>query len=164
WLHSELQVGAWKANLHAGSADAGLYTRASVALNALLALGRDETMYFIATHDDAGQPLRSQCSYLVSGLPPPARWWSITAYAEDMFLFDAPSRRYSVNGSSAILDAQGRFSLSTGPQAPAEGAWLETPGARPLVLTLRLYNPLAALQAAPETLPAPRIRAVRGCT
>ena len=60
WMNSSVTVGAWKANLRAGSPDADMYTRAAVALNALLALGRDETMYFIATHDDNGAALRAR--------------------------------------------------------------------------------------------------------
>ena len=85
-----IRVGAWQANTRAGSTDADMYTRAGIAVNALLALGRAETMYFVAITDDAGNPLRSRCAYRISGAPPKARWWSITAYADDMFLFDAP--------------------------------------------------------------------------
>ena len=35
-----------------------------------------------------------------------------------MFLFDAPNRRYSLNGSNAHLDAAGMFRLDTSPVAP----------------------------------------------
>ena len=52
WLNPSVKVGAWSSNLQAGSQDAGMYTRATIAVNALLALGRDETMYFVATRDD----------------------------------------------------------------------------------------------------------------
>ena len=164
WMSTTVSVGAWRANLRAGSPDADMYTRASIALNALLALGRDETMYFIATQDDAGQPLRSNCSYRAEGVPPAARWWSVTAYADDLFLFDAPNRHYSLNGSTAVLDAQGKFAFTTGPQPPQGDAfWLPTPGNRGLLLTLRLYNPEPGLQAAPATLAPPTIRRVGAC-
>ena len=33
WLNPSAQVGAWRVNLHAGSVDADMYTRASVAVN-----------------------------------------------------------------------------------------------------------------------------------
>ena len=78
WAGSVVKVGPWTGSTLAGSTDADMYTRAKVALDSLLALGRDETMYYMARHDDVGQPLRSACSYRVEGLPPPARWWSIT--------------------------------------------------------------------------------------
>lgn len=163
WMSTTVNVGAWKANLRAGSPDADMYTRASIALNALLALGRDETMYFVATQDDAGQPLKSHCSYRVEGVPPAARWWSITAYADDLFLFDAPNKHYSLNGSTAVLDAQGKFALTTGPEQQGDTFWLPTPGKRGLLLALRLYNPEPGLQAAPASLVPPTIKATGGC-
>lgn len=163
WLNTTLQVGSWRSNLLAGSPDADMYTRASVAVNALLALGRDETMYFIAATDEAGQPLRSACSYRIEGVPPKARWWSITAYADDMFLFDAPNKHYSLNGSTAKLDSQGRFSFTTGPSPIDNMYWLPTPGARGMVLTLRLYNPEPTLQASPASLVAPSIKRLGDC-
>jgi len=141
----------------------GLYPRAPIAFDALLALGRDETMYFVATRDEAGHPLRSQCNYRITGVPPQARWWSVTAYADDLFLFDAPNGHYSLNGSTAKLDAAGAFSLSTGPTEQAGLYWLPTPGNRGLILTLRLYNPAPALQAAPQSLVAPAVQQIGDC-
>lgn len=163
WMNASVTVGAWKTNLQAGSVDADMYTRASVAINALLALGRDETMYFVAIQDDKGQGLQSRCSYRIEGLPPQARWWSITAYAKDLFLFDAPNRQYSLSGSTAKLDEQGRFQLSTGPTPLPDTYWLPTPGDTSVILTLRLYNPSPQLQAAPGSLQAPSIRQVGLC-
>lgn len=164
WMSTTVSVGAWKANMRAGSPDADMYTRASIALNALLALGRDETMYFIAAQDSDGKPLRSQCTYLIEGTPPQARWWSITAYADDLFLFDAPNRHYSLNGSTAVLNAQGQFVMTTGPAPQGDTFWLPTPGNRGVLLTLRLYNPEPGLQAAPASLVPPTIRSVGACT
>jgi hypothetical protein len=163
WMITTLQVGAWESYLMAGSQDADMYTRAAVAVNALLALGRDETMYFVATRDEDGRLLRSACSYRVEGLPPKARWWSITAYADDMYLFDAPNKHYSLNGSTAQLDALGRFSLVTGPAEAKNTFWLPTPGQRGLVLTLRLYNPEPELQASPASLIPPSIQRLGDC-
>jgi len=173
WLAQSVQVGPWTGSTLAGSTDAGMYTRGRVALDGLLALGRDETMYFVARTDSAGQPLLARCHYAITGTPPPARWWSITAYADDMFLFDAPNRRYSLNGSNAHLDAAGMFRLDTSPVAPTTtdgqtlAAWLPTPsghGNGGLVLTLRLYNPQSVLQAAPGNLAGPRIERQGACT
>lgn len=158
-------AGPWRVSLLAGSAEADALTRARIAIGGLLALNRSETMYFVATQDSAGQPLRSRCRYRVEGVPPAARWWSVTAYADDYLLFADDARRYSVNGATTRLDAQGRFALRTGPQAPAapDLAWLPTSGDRGLVLTLRVYNPAPALQAAPSSLVAPLIEAEGAC-
>lgn len=158
-------AGPWRASLLAGSAEADLYTRARVAVGGLLALNRSETMYYVAGTDSLGQPLRSRCRYHVSGTPPKARWWSVTAYADDHFLFEDTLHRYSINGTTAVLDAAGRFAVETGSTPPPAAGlpWLPTPGDRGLVLTLRIYNPDPALQAAPGTLVPPRIERVGGC-
>lgn len=163
-------AGPWRVSLLAGSADADLYTRARVAIGGLLALNRQETMYYLASTDSAGAPLRSRCTYRVSGRPPAARWWSVTAYADDHFLFADEARRYSVNGASAPLDASGRFAFVSAPRPPAHAAsgaggqrWLPTPGDRGLLFTLRVYNPAPALAAAPASLDPPRIERLGDC-
>lgn len=160
-------AGPWRVSTLAGSPEADLHTRARVALGGLLALNREETMYYVAFTDSAGQPLRSRCAYRVSGKPPPARWWSVTAYAEDFFLFDNAQRRYSVNAQAAPLDAEGRFAFVSGPGAatpvPAVLPWLPTPGERGLMFTLRVYNPDAALVAAPGSLAPPLIDRLGDC-
>lgn len=163
-------IGPWRVSTLAGSADADLYTRARVALGGLLALNRQETMYYLADSDSSGAPLRSRCTYRVSGKPPAARWWSVTAYAEDFFLFPVDSRRYSVNGGTAALDAQGRFAFISAPRQPVntvsgggEQPWLPTPGERGLMFTLRVYNPAPALAAAPASLEPPRIERLGDC-
>ena len=159
------RIGPWLVNLEAGSSDASTYTRARIALKALLALDRRETLYYIAQQDDAGRPLRSHCRYLLSGSIPSARWWSVTAYADDLFLFPDNEQRYSVSGENLTLKAVGRFSAVTGPETPVSGAlaWIPTPGDRGLILTLRLYNPSPALQADPGALSAPRIERQGDC-
>jgi hypothetical protein len=159
------RIGPWLVNLEAGSSDASMYTRARIALKALLALDRRETLYYVADRDDAGRPLRSRCRYLISGSIPSARWWSVTAYADDIFLFPDTEQRYSVSGENSTLNTVGRFSAFTGPETPISGAiaWIPTPGDRGLILTLRLYNPSPALQADPGALSAPRIERQGDC-
>ena len=89
-----VQVGAWKTNLLAGSADAGMYTRAAVALNALLALDRSETMYFMATQDDAGQGLRSTCNFRSPARPCACcRRWAIPVCSSWLSLPVRPIRQ-----------------------------------------------------------------------
>lgn len=154
-------AGAWCADLLAGSADAGLYTRARIAVNAVLALDRSETIYFLATHDDLGEPLRAECRYRLSGIAPNAAWWSITAYAGDNFLFPVESHRYSISGSSLNVTSGEAFSANVGPET--NDADIETTGTGALRLTLRLYKPDAALQQNPATLVAPAIQPAGVC-
>jgi hypothetical protein len=169
WSAQSVRAGAWKTSTVTGSVDADPYTRARVAVGGLLALSREETLYYVADRDDAGRPLRSGCGYRIEGTPPPARWWSITAYADDFFLFPNEAHRYSLNGSTAQLNAKGHFALLTGPNDPnPPGAatpthWLPTPGDRGLMFTLRLYNPGPALVATPSVLVPPSIERVGAC-
>lgn len=167
-------VGPWRYSASAGSAQAGMYTRARVALGGLLALARTETLYYIAQTDSAGRPLQSRCKYRLRGTPPPARWWSITAYAEDFYLFAAQDRRYSLHGSRAVLDEQGFFTLISTPDGPGASipssglalseSWLHTPGDRGLIFTLRLYHPHLPLSEAPSALQPPVIELLEPCS
>jgi hypothetical protein len=57
-LGQDLRVGAWRTSLVSGSPQADLYTRAKVAHVALLALSREETLYYVAEVDELGQKRR----------------------------------------------------------------------------------------------------------
>lgn len=157
-----VRVGPWQAQLAAGSQNAGLYTRAHVAMVGLLALDRRETLYFVAGQDDGGRPLRGDCVYDVSGRDPPGRWWSITAYGPDHFLVDNAPHRFSFNGASVTHDAAGLFHIRVAGSAQP-GDWLPAPSQGAFILTLRLYNPEPGLAAAPDTLKAPAIVPVGVC-
>ena len=163
WSLNSFQVGAWRGTTLAGSAHADMYTRAVIALKALLALDRSETLYYVAERDDAGKPLRSRCNYRVTGKPPDARWWSVTANADDLYLFDAPNRQFSLNGDTAVLGSDGSFDLTTGPQPIVGTHWLPTPSERGVVLALRLYNPSPAVQANPAGIVPPSIQPLGPC-
>jgi len=161
---SGVDAGVWRVNLLAGSPSADAYTRARVALGALLALDRRETLYYIARTDERGEPLRAQCRYRLSGPVPAARWWSITAYDDEFFLFENSVRRYSVNVDTAPRDATGHMSFEIGPEVTAgPPPDLPTRGDGTLLLTLRLYNPALTLQRDPAGLIAPRIDLVGNC-
>lgn len=162
-----VSVGPWKASVLAGSPDADPLTRARVAVGGLLALGHEETLYYVARTDSAGKDLRSRCEYRIEGAKPDARWWSITAYADDLFLFPDAQKRFSVNGSTIEIDSHGRFVALTSPSNTTKDGQvphMQTPGDRGLVLTLRLYNPSVEVQKRPAELLAPRIEAVGACS
>jgi hypothetical protein len=159
-LHSRLgvsviELGPWLTSRDIGSADASPVLRAVIAVQGLLALNRNEALYFEAHNDSSGQPLSGSCRYRVEGHDPPSRWWSITAYAQNRFLIPNPGHRYSVNGGTAIHDSQGNFvlRLSTEPQA---GDWIALPAGQPFVLNLRAYVPTPEWVRDPgnTTLPA----------
>jgi hypothetical protein len=162
---SGVDAGQWRVNLLAGSTQADAYTRARIAIFALLALDRRETLYYTTDRDDGGASLRAECPYSIALRPPTARWWSITAYAADGFLFPNKTRRYSVSGENANVDADGWARFLIAPQSSAAGvdARITTSGAGAMRLTLRLYQPDEGLQRAPQALDPPRIKKIGRC-
>lgn len=157
-----VHVGPWRTPIDAGGGGRDLYTRAVVAVGALLALSRSETIYFIAGQDDDGETLRGNCRYVVTGRDVPARWWSVTAYAGDHFLIPNAENRWSFSDRSVTRDADGGFRLTLS-RDRAEGDWLPTGQAERLVLLLRLYNPGPAVAADPGAAVLPSIRK-EGCS
>jgi hypothetical protein len=161
---SGVDAGIWRPNLLAGSREADAYTRARISLGAVLALDRSETLYYTTEHDDDGNTLRAECRYRIDGTPPPARWWSITAYADDHFLFANPERRYSISGENAPLDEKGRFTTLIGPNVEdADRPSIPTSGTGGMRLTLRLYGADEQLQRDPGALVAPSITRLGDC-
>ncbi len=153
--------GPWRTSLAVGSAEGGAWLRASVALHGLLALNRSETIYYTATTDSTGGKLDAHCLYRVIGRDPPARWWSITAYGPDDFLIPSPRHLYSVSMTSIRRHPDGGFVVTLTRDA-AKADEIAT-GRGTFSLTLRLYNPHAAVAADPAHVTLPSI--VRaGCT
>jgi hypothetical protein len=156
-------IGPWQTSLTIGGIDADMYTRNYVAITALLALNRNETIYFEAHRDDDGRKLSASCNYDVTGGPIQARWWSITAYADDNFLIPNAASRFSYNIRSLGTAPDGHYSIALGPRE-RPGNWLPT-GDRGggFNLLLRLYNPEAELAKAPGLAKLPSIKRVGDC-
>lgn len=151
---ANLHNGAWSTGREFGSANADALTRARVALSGLLALPRDEAMYFNASTDSAGQPLDGRCAYTVRGGALAARWWSLTLYDPAGYLIANRWQRYSV-GSGAVTTPND-WTIEIAPK-PAQGLWIPEPSVPRFELTLRTYHPGAALLDHAETVALPRI-------
>lgn len=149
--------GPWSTNLTVGGADAGMYTRAAVAVGGLLALAKEETIYYTAFTDSDGDTLTEDCSYRIAGQDPDARWWSITIYARDNYLVRNGDARHSVAQSTVERTRPGHFRAIVSPEEqPAN--WISSRNAgSPFSLTLRLYNPGQNVYSAPEKTPLPAI-------
>ncbi len=160
----EVANGPWRTSLVTGSADAGMYTRARVAVGGLLALAPSETVYWNADSDSDGRPLDARCDYRVEGMELPARWWSITAYAADHFLIPNDASRYSFSQTTLAREPGGPWTIAVSSE-PRPGNWL--PSGRPgasghFDLTLRLYNPAPEVYEKASTVALPRIQR-EGC-
>lgn len=153
--------GPWRTSLLAGSTHADMYTRAAVAQSGLLALDHSEAVYFLATVDSEGRPLKGNCNYVLTGEALPARWWSITAYGADYFLMENRKNRFSYTGRELLQGGNGGFTLSVSALRKPE-PWLPVGERGRFSLLLRLYNPDKAVAAGPETVELPAIRE-EGC-
>jgi hypothetical protein len=151
--------GAWETNLGMGAESASMYTRAAIAVGGLFALSKQESLYFTAFYDDAGEPLHARCDYELEGGDIASRWWSMTVYGADHFLIANPHNRYSYN----MLDLERydgrRYKLQlSGSEKP--GNWIPTGDRGDFSVTLRTYNPQPSIYDHPATTPLPTIRKV----
>jgi len=148
--------GPWRTSLYAGSSEGGPYLRAAIALHGLLALNRNETIYYTAATDSDGNALSGNCVYLIEGRDPPTRWWSITAYGADDFLIPNPAERYSVSMNSVVRRTDGSFTATL---SKGEGGanWIPT-GEGHFSVSMRLYNPDPVVAADPAHVALPTIK------
>lgn len=150
--------GVWSTSLQKGAVDANPYVRGMSALRGLLAMSAKETVYYTAETDSEGRRLREECDYYLTGEDMPARWWSITVYDDRDFLAMNVDDHHSLDATRMARDPNGRWRARLArDQAGAEN-WLSAKATRQPVLSLRLYNPEAAVLARPTELSAPMIR------
>jgi hypothetical protein len=147
--------GPWRTSLETGSAQGNMYVRARVAVHGLLALNHSETIYYTAATDSSGAMLSGACVYRIEGRDPPTRWWSITAYGGDDYLIPNPAGIYSASMHSVKRDASGRFAVTVS-KAQMPGDWIAVGDGR-FSLSLRLYDPQAAVAADPAHIALPAI-------
>lgn len=147
----------WYGSSVTGSADAGPWLRARVAISGLLALNKSQAIYFTRKTDDAGEPLREECRYRVSGGALPGRWWSVTVYAADNFLPINTDDALSFDATEVQSDTAGQWSALLAPTRPEGSAWASTRKAGAFDITLRIYQPSAQAQADFGAIPLPQV-------
>jgi hypothetical protein len=137
---SSARIGPWATGTDFGTADAGAYTRAVVALRGLLALPAREARYYTAAEDDAGRPLEGRCAYRIKGGEAGGAWWSLTLYGRDGFLVANPANIWSVGSAALPPDERQSWTVTASP-GRRPGRWLPTGGIDRFELTLRVYLP-----------------------
>ncbi|MEQ1942251.1 DUF1214 domain-containing protein [Mesorhizobium sp. VNQ89] len=155
-------VGQWTAFPNVGTTEADPYSRARVAREGLLALGRAEGLSFSATRDTGGDPLRRECTYLIEGPVPPARFW--TLYVTDQsgsVVKGSEHRPASLHSYQLIRLSDNSIAISVGAH-PAPGNWLALSGKGPATFMLNLFDtPIASGTGAADVV-LPQIAKV-GC-
>lgn len=148
---------SWTLDRLAGAEAADLHTRARIARIGLLALSREEATYYIADRDDAGERLREDCEYVLTGGDLPGRWWSLTVYADDRFLARNGDDAHSLGAAGLARGGDGRWRIRLASSGASGEPWLSTQRTRAPTLALRVYRPGAALLDDPTKIALPRI-------
>lgn len=143
--------GIWRTNPLVGTSGDDAYSRLYIAITSILALNRSESIYFEARTDADGGALSAACDYTLSGLPPAARWWSVTAYGPNDRLIPNEAGRYATGTASAETKADGSVDIALTPDGSGPNGIATGTGR--FVLLLRLYQPSPDVVAALGTAP-----------
>ncbi|SFH02956.1 DUF1214 domain-containing protein [Methylobacterium gossipiicola] len=153
-----VRVGAWTAWPRVGSVGADPYARAVNARRGEIPLAVGEGMLLTAAHDDAGSDLDATCTYIIAGITPPARAWTVTVAGRGPRDAAQPALREGFTATEILRERDGRFVITLSPEVQA-GNWLPMPRASgPVRLALRLYDtPVAASAGTLEAAALPAI-------
>ena len=157
-LSSPIEINGWKSNWTIGSEQANPYLRAYVAVYGLLALTKEEAVYFTTSVDADGNTLTETCQYEMTGADQPSRWWSITLYDKTGYL---PMNEDGALSMDATRANGTPWRVIISPDAPdgENAVWVSSKNSETFDLTLRLYEPSEDLLGDPEgELNAPIIR------
>jgi hypothetical protein len=158
-----LTIGAWTAWPKSGSVDIDPYARASIARSGELPTGMGDGIAFYAHTDDAGENLDGRCTFVIAGMTPPARYWTVTLYDPQGRLVANALDRHDFTSEEIVRDLDGRFAISAAPLA-RPGNWLPTGGIERFVLVWRLYDtPIGVATRTTQEGPMPTI-VRKGCS
>jgi hypothetical protein len=158
-----LTIGAWTARPRTGTADADPYSRATIVRNGELPIGTGDGVAFTATTDDKRKALDGRCDVVVSGVTPPARFWTLTLYDRKGHLVANSLARYGFTSQEIVRQSDGSFEIRIASRSRA-GNWLPTGGIERYALMLRLYDtPVGVATRTQRDAPMPSITTV-GCS
>ncbi|CAN5412778.1 DUF1214 domain-containing protein [soil metagenome] len=157
-----LTIGAWTARPRTGTSEIDPYARASIARSGELPVGTGDGIAFTATTDDNNKPLDGRCDVVISGITPPARFWTLTLYDTKGRLVPNGLQRYGFTSQEVVRGVDGAFAVRIASRARA-GNWLPTAALERYELMLRLYDtPVGVATRTQRDAPMPAIATV-GC-
>jgi len=157
-----LTIGAWTARPRTGTVDIDPYSRATITRNGELPIGTGDGIAFTASADDRKKPLDGRCDVVVSGVTPPARFWTLTLYDNKGRLVANALQRYGFTSQEIVRGADGGFEIRIASRSRS-GNWLPTGGIERYALMLRLYDtPVGVATRTQRDAPMPQIATV-GC-
>jgi len=157
-----LTIGSWTARPKTGTADIDPYSRATIVRNGELPIGTGDGIAFTASRDDRNKALDGRCDVVVSGVTPPARFWTLTLYDSKGHLVANSLQRYGFTSEEIVRGSDGGFEIRVASRARA-GNWLPTGGIERYTLMLRLYDtPVGVATRSKRDAPMPAVATV-GC-
>lgn len=157
-----LSIGAWTAFPKSGTSGVDPYARATIARTGQLPVGLGDGVSFSAQHDDDGRFFDGRCEVVLSGVTPPARFWTLTLYNAEGQLVANSVNRFGFTSQELMRAADGSFEIVIAPRADA-GNWLPTGGVDRYLLVLRLYDTAVGVSTrAGREVPMPAI-STRAC-
>ncbi|QDF36926.1 DUF1214 domain-containing protein [Bradyrhizobium symbiodeficiens] len=158
-----LTIGPWTARPRTGTADVDPYSRATIVRNGELPIGTGDGVAFTAITDDKKKALDGRCDVIVSGVTPPARFWTLTLYDRKGHLVANSLQRYGFTSQEIVRQSDGSFEIRIASRSRA-GNWLPTGGIERYALMLRLYDtPVGVATRTQRDAPMPSISTV-GCS
>ena len=152
-----LTIGAWTAWPRNGSVDIDPYAHATIARTGELPIGTGDGVAFYARTDDAGDALDGRCTFIISGMTPAARYWTLTLYDRRGRLVANAIDRHGFTSAEIVRDISGRFAINVGPRA-RPGNWLPSGGVEQFVLVWRLYDtPIGVTSLTTKEGPMPSV-------
>lgn len=133
-----IALGPWIAFPQAQTKEADPYAKAHRARAGELLYGGAEGLKFTAAVDSTGETLASACSYTITGVTPPARFWTLYATdANNQPMKVDPALPGALNSWTVLREADSSFVIHVSPAArPDNWLALRRVGAFKLVLTL----------------------------
>jgi hypothetical protein len=152
-----LSIGAWTAWPKSGTLDIDPYARATIARTGELPTGTGDGVAFYLRADDSGNVLDGRCTFVISGMTPAARYWTLTLYdPQGRFVANAVGR-HGFTSTEVLREAGGRFAINVGPRARS-GNWLPSGGIERFVLVWRLYDtPIGVASLTTKEGPMPAV-------
>ena len=152
-----IRIGQWTAFPDIGTASADPYSKARVAREGVLALGRAEGLSFVAENDAAGDQLKRECSYRIEGGFPTARFWTLYAADQSLGVVETGKPRLAALQSYEVLrQADNSVIISVG-HHPMQGNWLLTDGSGRMYFVLTFYDTPIASSTGLSDVSLPRI-------
>jgi hypothetical protein len=157
-----LTIGSWTARPKTGTADIDPYSRATIVRNGELPIGTGDGVAFTTASDDNKKPLDGRCDVVLSGVTPPARFWTLTLYDGKGHVVANALQRYGFTSQEIVRAADGSFEIHVASRSRS-GNWLPTGGIERYSLMLRLYDtPVGVATRSQREAPMPAITTV-GC-